>query len=342
MKKINFGIIGFGYIGTRYQQKLSENKNTQLLAVADVKPERLKSVGEGIGVYANYHDLLNNQDVDVVVVSVPNYLHKQVAIAALRAGKHVICEKPMTLSVLDANQLILESQNAKGYLFVVKQNRFNPPVKKIKEYLEQQILGDIGFVVVNCFWNRNDDYYTTSDWKGKKALDGGTLFTQFSHFIDIVYYLFGDFKSVYAIGTNFTHQDLIEFEDTGSVSFKLANGAIGAFNYTTSAYQQNMEGSISIFGSKGTVRIGGQYLNTLDYYRIEGIDKIKLEKGNQANDYGTYKGSMSNHDKIIENVVETIRGHQKVATSGFEGMQVINIIQSIYESMNSGKEINVH
>lgn len=341
MKKVTFGIIGYGHIGSRYQQKLSENPNTSLVAVADTKPERLRAVGSDVKLFNDYNDLLKDQSVDVVVVSVPNHLHKKIAIDVLKSGKHVICEKPMTLTVFDANQMILESQQSKGHLFVVKQNRFNPPVKKIKEFLDKQQLGEIGFVVVNCFWNRNEDYYSSSDWKGKKDLDGGTLFTQFSHFIDIVYYLFGDFKSVYAIGRNFTHQTMIEFEDTGAVAFQLASGAIGAFNYTTSSFQQNMEGSISIFGSKGTVKIGGQYLNTLDYYLIDGVDEIELEKGNTANDYGTYKGSMSNHDKIIENVVETIRGNQKVATSGFEGMQVVKIIQSIYESMQTGERVNV-
>ncbi len=289
--------------------------------------------------YTDYRKMLKNPQVEIVCVAAPNYLHKKITIDALKAHKHVICEKPMTLKTLDANEMILASQKSQGYLFIVKQNRFNPPVVKVKQWLEKKKLGKIGLVVVNCFWNRNDQYYLASTWKGKKKLDGGTLFTQFSHFVDIVYYLLGDIVSVSAWGINFNHRGLIEFEDTGVINFKLANQALGSLSYTTSSYQQNMEGSITIFGSKGTVKIGGQYLNSLDYYQVKGVKKVLLAKGNTANNYGTYQGSMSNHDQIISNVIDTLNHRARISTSGFEGMKVVQIIEAIYKSMEKNGNI---
>lgn len=339
MKKARFGVIGFGNIGTRYRDRITENKNAELVAVCDIRKEKTKSLSKEIAVYKNYKDLLEDENVDIVVVATPNNLHPEMTVAALKADKHVICEKPMALKVSDANKMILASQKTDKKLFVVKQNRFNPPIKKVKELIEKDKLGKIGLVTVNCFWNRNPDYYNSSDWKGKKEKDGGTLYTQFSHFVDIAYYLFGDFKSVYAQGFNFTHEKTIEFEDTGVVLIEFESGAVGSFNYTTSSYEQNMEGSVTLFGEKGSIKIGGQYLNTLEYSKVKGLKEIILEKGNLPNDYGTYKGSMSNHDKIIANVVNTIRGKEHIATSGFEGMQVVRIIEAIYKSMQQDKKI---
>ena len=341
MKKVRFGIIGFGNIGTRYRDRMSENDDCELVAVCDVKKEKLTTLDKNIQTYADYADLLKDDSVDVVVVATPNNLHKEMTIAALNANKHVICEKPMALTTKDAKAMVLASQKTDKKLFVVKQNRFNPPIKKVKELISEDKLGKIGLVTVDCFWNRNDDYYTTSDWKGRKAKDGGTLFTQFSHFIDIAYYLFGDIASVYATGFNFTHQNTIEFEDTGVVLLKFESGAIGSFNYTTSSYRQNMEGSVTLFGEKGSIKIGGQYLNTLEYSNVEGVKKIVLEKGNLPNDYGTYKGSMSNHDKILANVVNTLNGKEFVATSGFEGMRIVQIIEAIYKSIETNTEVTL-
>ncbi|MEN8253410.1 MAG: Gfo/Idh/MocA family oxidoreductase [Patescibacteria group bacterium] len=343
-KKVKFGIIGFGNIGTRYKKRIDENPSAELVAIAEIKRKKLESIkNKSIKKYKNYKKLIQNPDVDVVIVAVPNYLHKQLSIEALDASKHVVCEKPMAIKTLDANQMILASQKTNKKLFVVKQNRFNPPVKKVKELIENNKLGKIGLVVVNCYWNRNNEYYKKSDWRGRKKEDGGTIFTQFSHFVDIVYFLMGDFINVSAEGFNFNHKKLIEFEDTGVVRFKMANGALGSLNYTTCSYAQNMEGSITLFGEKGTVKIGGQYLNTLDYYKIEKVRKINLEKGNTANDYGSYKGSMSNHGKIIKNVIGTLQGNGFVATSAFEGMKIVQVIEAMYESMKSnGKTIKIH
>ena len=341
MKKTNFAIIGFGSIGKRHKQRIEENQDANLFGVCDIKYSEIEKINnQNLIKTLDYKELLTFKEIDVVCVTSPNGLHASMSIDSLNAGKHVVCEKPMALSVLDCNKMILAAERNNRKLFIVKQNRFNPPVIKVRELLQSNILGRIFSVNVNCFWNRNEAYYRNSDWKGTKKLDGGTLYTQFSHFIDIVYNLFGDFSSVYAKGVNSNHP-YIEFEDTGAVLFELACGALGTINYSTCAHKRNFEGSITIFAENGTIKIGGEYLNTIEYFNIIGIDEIILPQGNQSNDYGFYKGSMSNHDHIIANVVNTLNGKEVVATSAFEGMKIVQIIETIYESMKSEKRLKI-
>jgi UDP-N-acetyl-2-amino-2-deoxyglucuronate dehydrogenase len=165
-------------------------------------------------------------------------------------------------------------------------------------------------------------------------LDGGTLFTQFSHFVDLLYWLVGDVKRAVGFSRNFAHKGIIEFEDTGVVAIEFHNGVLGTVNYTVNSYQKNMEGSLTIFGEKGTVKIGGQYLNELEYQCIEGVEKLRLPKGNQANEYGGYQGSMSNHDKVYENVVDVLTRGAPINTSSFEGLKTVEIIDKIYSAIS--------
>ncbi|MCC7429426.1 Gfo/Idh/MocA family oxidoreductase [bacterium] len=341
MKNIKFGIIGYGSIGKRHHQRIDETEGAELVAICDNKTEVINSVEKQVFKTTNYQELLDREEIDVICVTSPNGLHYQMTVDALKKGKNVVCEKPMALSVLNCNEMIMTSQRTNKRLFVVKQNRFNPPIKKLKELLDNGVLGKTFMVVVNCFWNRNENYYKNSDWKGTLDLDGGTLFTQFSHFIDLLYYLCGDVISVQALGRNYDHTTTIDFEDTGVVSFELANEAIGTFNYTTCSHQKNMEGSITIFAKNGTIKVGGQYLNTLDYYNIKDTVIEELEQGNPSNDYGFYQGSMSNHDKVIQNVVKTLRGEEIIATSAFEGMKTVQMIEAIYESMRINKKVYI-
>ena len=163
-------------------------------------------------------------------------------------------------------------------------------------------------------------------------MDGGTLFTQFSHFVDLLYWLIGDIKKVYPIVRNFAHQQIIDFEDTGVVALEFYNGAIGTINYTVNSYRKNMEGSITIFGEKGTVKVGGQYLNELEYQNIEDFRIENLRESGKPNDYGDYQGSMSNHDKVYENLVSVLTNQGIIATNGFEGLKTVEIIDKIYSS----------
>ena len=333
MKQINFAIIGCGRIAQRHAEHI--NNNGKLVAVCDNIKEKADSLAEKYNAKAYYSisDMLQSEDlnIDVVAVCSPNGLHSEHSIESLKSGYHVICEKPMAISSGDCGEMIQVAEKSNKRLFAIKQNRFNPPVAAIKQAIDEGKLGKIYSVQLSCFWNRNEDYYKDS-WKGTKDMDGGTLYTQFSHFVDLLYWMVGDVKNVHALTGNFAHKDIIEFEDTGVVALEFNNGALGTINYTVNSYGKNMEGSLTIFGEKGTVKIGGQYLNELEYQNIEGFKIENLPAGNTANNYGAYQGSMSNHDKIYENLVDVLTNDGVITTNAFEGLKTVEIIEKIYKS----------
>lgn len=338
MRKLKFALIGCGKIGVRHAEQI--NRVGELAAVCDVAVEKAEAIGAQYGakIYANINDLLAaEQQIDVVSICTPNGLHASHSIKALQAGFHVLCEKPMAITVHDCGEMIKEAERANRRLFAIKQNRFNPPVAAVKDAIEKGVLGQIYSFQVSCFWNRGAGYYANT-WKGSADMDGGTLFTQFSHFIDLVYWMLGDVKKAYAITGNFAHEGLIDFEDTGVVILEMQNGALGTFNYTVNSHGKNMEGSITLFAEKGTVKIGGQYLNELEYQHIEDFRFENLPAGNKANHYGDYTGSMSNHDKVYENVVDVLLNGNAISTNSFEAMKTVEIIEKIYRS---AKKLNV-
>jgi len=318
---INFAIVGCGRIAQRHAEHIS--KRGKLVAVCDIVQEKAVQLAADYGTkaYTNFADMLaNEKDIDVIAVCSPNGLHAQHSIDGLKAGFHVLCEKPMGLTVKECGEMIQTAERANKRLFAIKQNRYNPPVAAVKDLIDSGKLGNVLSVQLSCFWNRNTDYYANS-WKGTKDLDGGTLFTQFSHFIDLLYWLIGDVEDVAAYMGNFAHQGIIEFEDTGVVILKFTNGAIGTVNYTVNSYDKNMEGSLTIFGDKGTIKIGGQYLNELEYQQIQDYRIENLPEGNKANNYGNYTGSMSNHDKVYDNLIEVLTHNAPITTSSYEGMK---------------------
>jgi UDP-N-acetyl-2-amino-2-deoxyglucuronate dehydrogenase len=329
---IKFAIVGCGRIAQRHAEHIS--KRGQLVAVCDVVEDKAQQLANTYGAkaYTSYADMLANEtSIDVIAVCSPNGLHAQHSIEGLKAGFHVLCEKPMGLSVKECGEMIQAAERANKRLFAIKQNRYNPPVAAIKEIIDAGKLGKVLSVQLSCFWNRNTDYYANS-WKGTKDLDGGTLYTQFSHFIDLLYWLIGDVEDVAAYMGNFAHEGIIEFEDTGVVILKFTNGAIGTVNYTVNSFDKNMEGSLTIFGDKGTVKIGGQYLNELEYQQIQDFRIENLPEGNKANNYGNYTGSMSNHDKVYDNLIEVLTHNAPITTSSYEGMKTVEIIEKIYRA----------
>lgn len=330
--RIRFAIIGCGRIAQRHAEHI--NKIGVLVAVCDIVPEKATALGDKYqaNAYSSVEELLQAETaIDVVSVCSPNGLHAMHSIAALRSGFHVLCEKPMALSVQDCGEMIKEAEKANRRLFIVKQNRFNPPVAAVKQLIDEGRLGKIYSVQLNCFWNRNNEYYANS-WKGTKELDGGTLFTQFSHFIDLLYWMIGDVKEVHSYIANYHHKNIIEFEDTGIATVKFYNGSIGTINYSVNSFEKNMEGSLTLFAEKGTIKIGGQYLNELEYQSLDGYAIKDLPPGNPPNSYGKYFGSMSNHDKVYGNVVEVLSNGGVIATNGFEGLKTVEIIDKIYTS----------
>jgi predicted dehydrogenase len=339
MNKLKFAIIGCGRIADRHAEQIQ--KSGLLKAVCDNVGSRATRLGQKYGskIYTDFDELLGTEnDLDVISVCTPNGLHAEHSIKAFRKGIHVLCEKPMAITVYDCGEMIKEAEKANKRLFVVKQNRYNPPVQAIKVALDENRLGKVFNIQLNCFWNRNVDYYTQSDWKGTINLDGGTLFTQFSHFIDLLYWMFGDIKKVEAITRNFNHKKIIEFEDSGVVLVEFYNGIIGTINYTVNSYLKNMEGSLTIFGELGSVKIGGQYLNELEYQNIKDYRINDLPAGNPPNNYGQYVGSMSNHNKVYDNVIDVLLNKGIIGTNGFEGLKTVEIIDKIY---NAAKRSNV-
>lgn len=327
--EIGFAIIGCGRIARRHAEQIA--KHGKLLAVCDIVESYAKELASDYGAryYTSIETLLENETaVDVVSICTPNGLHAQHSIQSLQAHKHVLCEKPLSTSVVDAKKMMEAALQNDRHLYVVKQNRYNPPVVAVKQLLQDDKLGKICSFQINCFWNRPHRYYDNS-WKGTKILDGGTLFTQFSHFVDLLYWMLGDVKNVKAITRNFEHPT-IEIEDTGVVLIEMLNGAIGTINYTVNSYNKNMEGSFTIFGERGTVKIGGQYLNELEYQNIEGTQISHLGEGNVANSYGFYQGSMSNHDKVYEHLLMALKNPQHEFASALEGMKTVEIIEKIY------------
>lgn len=330
MQELRFGIIGCGRIAQRHAEHIKSRG--RLVAICDIVKEKADAMAAGTQAkpYYSVEDFLaGGESMDIISICSPNGLHASHTISALKAGHHVLCEKPMALSVYDCGEMIKAAERVNKRLFAIKQNRFNPPVEAVKKIMDDGRLGKIYSVQLNCFWNRNPDYYHNS-WKGTMKLDGGTLYTQFSHFIDLLYWMIGDVKQVKAMMANYAHQGIIEFEDTGVIILEFFNGAIGTINYTVNSYGKNMEGSLSIFAEKGTVKIGGQYLNELEYQNIEGFRIEDLPQGNKPNNYGTYMGSMSNHDKVYDNLVEVLQKNGAISTSSFEGLKTVEIIEKIY------------
>jgi len=327
---MNFAIIGCGNIGKRHAEQIQAVG--KLVAVCDIVQEKAEDLGKkyNAAAFNSIDELLAvTKDLDVVCICTPNGLHALHSIMSLRVGYHVLCEKPMAIRAEDCRSMIEEAEKAGKLLFIVKQNRFNPPVVAVKKLIDENKLGKIYSIGLNCFWNRDATYYENS-WKGTKDLDGGTLFTQFSHFIDLLYWMFGDVKNVKAFTKNFAHQNIIEFEDTGVIILEFENGIIGTINYTVNSFQKNMEGSLTVFGQKGTVKIGGQYLNELEYQQIKDHMISNLPAGNNANEYGFYQGSMSNHDKVYQNLVDVINNKATIAASSHDGLKTVEIIEKIY------------
>lgn len=338
METIKFAVVGFGHIGKRHATIINDFNGACLVAIADSDPTVNQHVlyPKGIPYFHSIQDIFNASiHVDVVCICTPNGLHVEHALVALENRCHVVIEKPMGLNRQSCEQVIEKSLQVARHVFVVKQNRYSPPSKWLKQIVADGTLGEILMVQVNCYWNRDDRYYKKGGWKGTKALDGGTLFTQFSHFVDIMFWVFGDIKNIHASLKDFNHQTITEFEDSGIVNFEFIKGGLGCINFSTSVWDTNMESSIAVVGSKGSVKIGGQYMNEIEYCHAKDYEKPVLPDTNPPNDYGPFKGSAANHHFVFENVVNTLNGKDTITANAIEGMKVVDIIERIYQFRES-------
>ena len=333
-KKIKFAVIGCGHIGKRHAEMISRNEECELVALVDVKDKATLGIEKyNIPFFTSVDEMVfSGLDIDVVNIASPNGFHAEQALACLDAKKHVVIEKPIALSKQDAEKVIFKALHVHKHVFAVMQNRYSPPSQWVKELVESGKLGKVFMVQLNCYWNRDNRYYKPESWHGNKQLDGGTLYTQFSHFIDILYWLFGDIENIQSRLRDFNHATLTDFEDSGFVSFDFVSGGMGCINYSTSVWNQNMESSMTIVAENGSIKIGGQYMNEVEYCHIKEYTMPDLAPTNPGNDYGAYKGSAQNHNYIIANVVDVLKGRDSITTNALEGLKVVDIIERIYNA----------
>lgn len=342
MEKIKFLVVGCGHIGKRHATMINENPETEVVGLVDIKPkEKLGLENFNAPFFYSIDDFLaSGIDFDIASICSPNGLHTSQSNQILSQNKHVLCEKPLGLTKSSCESVIFKSLQMSKQVFCVMQNRYSPPSQWIKSVIDEGLLGEIYMVQINCYWNRDSRYYKKDDWKGSQDLDGGTLFTQFSHFIDIMYWLFGDIDNIKGRFADFSHKNLTDFEDSGFVSFDFVQGGMGSINYSTSVAHKNLESSITIIAEKGSVKIGGQYMNEVEVCDIEGYEMPKLSPTNPGNDYGAYKGSAANHHYVIQNVVDTLKGKNVATTNALEGLKVVDIIERIYKVRD--EQFNTH
>jgi predicted dehydrogenase len=335
-KKILFAVVGLGHIGKRHMEMIKNNNDAKLVACCDILSQQELGISElPAPHYFEFSEMLEHHpEVDVVNICVPNGLHAPMTLMALEKGFHVVCEKPLALSRADAEKMVFKSLEVSRDVFVVKQNRYSPPAIWLKDILRQNLLGKIFIVQMNCYWNRDNRYYTPGSWRGTHDKDGGTLFTQFSHFIDLMYWFFGDISNIQGNFKDFNHAKLTDFEDSGIVTFDFVNGGVGSLNYSTAVFNKNLESSITIIGEKGTVKVSGQYMNEVVYCDIQNYEMPELLPSNPPFDYGPYKGSAQNHHHVIANVVDKLQNKATIATNVLEGLKVVDIIERIYQVRN--------
>ncbi len=340
MKKIKFAVIGAGHIGKRHAAMIQQNPDCELVAMVDINTNLKNEVENTFKVpfFASMGEFLKeNLETDVINIATPNYLHASQSILALEKGCHIVVEKPMALHKADAEEVLFKALQVHKLVFCVMQNRYSPPSEWLKNVVSSGKLGKIFMVQINCYWNRDDRYYKKGGWKGLQEQDGGTLFTQFSHFIDIMFWLFGDIHNIQAKFNDFTHAHSTEFEDSGFVSFDFKKGGMGSINFSTAVWDKNLESSITIIGENGSIKVGGQYMDKVEYCHIKDYEMPELAPSNPPNDYGAYKGSAANHHYIIENVVDTLQGKNIATTNALEGLKVVEMIENIYNLKKTTK-----
>ena len=325
-KQIGAGIIGMGRIGNRHAEAIIRHPGLNLIGFFDINP---KAKRPKTYAFPSISDFLNERDLVVVHVCTPNGTHFSIAKQCLSAGKSVVIEKPVTLLHSEAEELEILAKNQGLHIFCVMQNRYSPVSVWLKEVIDNQYLGKLFSVHVDCAWNRDDRYYSGDSWHGSLDLDGGPLYTQFSHFVDMLYWLFGDLTIQDARFFNHNHPNT-EFEDSGSFQFETKAVKQGSFHYTTSVWDKNFKSSIQLIGEKGSIEISGQYMNEVRYCHIENYEMPTLSPAPPPNLYKGYEGSASNHVHVIHNVWETLNEKSQPNTPIHEGKMVTKAIENVY------------
>ena len=337
---LRFGLVGCGRIGIRHARLLKEIEKAKLVAVCDIDEKKAKNFSNKFKIpyYTDYIKMVKSERLDVINICTPSGLHFKHTIDIAPFVQNIIVEKPIALTVADADKMIEICDLKKTRLFVVKQNRFNLPIIKLHEAIDQKRFGNIYLVTVRVHWRRTQEYYDMDDWHGTLAMDGGVLTNQASHHIDMLQWILGPIKSVSAMTDTFLHN--IEVEDTGVAILRARSGALGIIEATTNTSPEDLEGSVNVYGSKGTVEIGGFAMNRIvtwkfDKMRESDNDVIEKYSENPADVYGF------GHRAYLKNVIENIENNRSPFIDGIEGRKTVEIIQAIYKSAEAGKQVNL-
>jgi predicted dehydrogenase len=336
---IRIALIGCGRIATRHSELLGNNliKNAKLVSVCDINISKAKKIGEKFSIpyYQDMYKMILNEDIDIIVILTPSGLHAQHTISLAKYKKHIIVEKPMALTLEDADAMIQECTKNGIKLFVVKQNRYNLPVLQLKKALNKERFGKLVLGTVRVRWCRTQEYYDQDTWRGTWKFDGGVLTNQASHHIDLLEWCMGEVESVFAKST--TALVNIETEDTAIVTLKFKNGALGIIEATTAIRPKDLEGSISILGEKGSVEIGGFAVNEIKHWNFQesiGEDKdIDNFSVNPPDIYGF------GHKAYYDDIIECLNNNKKASVDGEEGKKSLRLITAIYQSIETGKEV---
>jgi UDP-N-acetyl-2-amino-2-deoxyglucuronate dehydrogenase len=330
-------LVGAGRIARNHFEAIAKVDGLELTAVADIDPERAREAGESQGVpwFRSYEEMLAQAPSDIVAVATPSGLHPRHGILAAHAGKHVVCEKPMAITLSAADELVQACDDAGVQLFVVKQNRLNATIQLVKRAIDKQRFGRIYMANCTVRWSRPQEYYDSAPWRGTWEFDGGAFMNQASHYVDLIQWLVGPVESVTAKTATLARR--IETEDSGIAILKFRNGALGTIEVTMLTYPRNLEGSITILGEKGTVKVGGTAVNKIEHWAFSEYDDddklVDIASTNPPTVYGY------GHEGYYRNVLRVLRGEAKADTDGRAGRKSLELILGIYESAKTGREI---
>ena len=337
-RKIRFALVGCGRIAANHFGAIRQHaERAELVSVCDIAPGALEAAAALTGAkpYRSMTSMLKDTDVDAVILTTPSGLHSEQAIEIAAAGCHVVTEKPMATRWHDGLKMVKACDDASVRMFVVKQNRRNATLQLLKKAVDDGRFGRIYMVTINVFWTRPQQYYDSAAWRGTWEFDGGALMNQASHYVDLLDWVIGPIESIQAYTATLARD--IEVEDSGVISVRWRSGALGSMNVTMLTYPKNLEGSITVLGEKGTVRIGGVAVNEIQHWEFA-EPRTEDEQVKQAN-YATTSVYGFGHPLYYDNVIKVLRGEAAPETDGREGLRSLEVLIAAYLSARDGKRV---
>ncbi|HWK89209.1 MAG TPA: Gfo/Idh/MocA family oxidoreductase, partial [Longimicrobium sp.] len=340
-RKVRFALVGCGRISAKHVEAVrAHGERAELVAVCDTDPQALeRAAGEtGAAGFRSLQQLLSGSDADAVILATPSGLHAEQGIQVAQSGRHVVSEKPMATRWQDGKRLVQACDQEGVHLFVVKQNRRNRTLQPLKRAVEKRRFGRIYMVNVNVLWNRPQEYYDAARWRGTWEFDGGAFMNQASHYVDLLDWLIGPVESVHAFTATLARN--IQVEDTGVVNVRWRSGALGSMSVTMLTYPRNLEGSITVIGEKGTVRVGGVAVNEIQHWEFAEPDE-EDDALVQEVSYQTTSVYGFGHPLYYDNVISSLRGQAKPETDGREGLRSLELLVGIYQSARDARPVSL-